>query len=283
MLHFKIRLKQPRYQQQSRLSSAMRCLVLGTLLVGAPAALAIQYKPTNPSPYQGQTKPGAVRGGCSSNQKPGLTALAPIGHVGKTISSRPKLAWFIPDSKSYPAILKLYQYSEAQKWKLVSELSLQSQPGVMQEVFPQDLAIGQVYTWQIIVDCIPGNPSARLADEGQIQRVDPSSALTKKLSSAPTALAKAEIYASEDFWYDALTESLTVTQNIPSQSPSSDLLSSLVDLEQPLLQELLKKVESLKLNCKSLKLDKDQKSLCTDKAAVENRINNLGGILKKLK
>ncbi len=269
--------KSHRSQSQVWFASVALCFTLGSLAASTSSALAIKYNPKKPTSPKGPSISGGPRGGCNGDQTSGLTALAPIAHIGRTTSDRPTVAWFIPDSKSYPVILRLSQYGGDQKWRAVSELTMNSQAGVMKAVFPEDLEMGVVYAWQVIVDCKPGYNSARLVDEGQIQRVDP---LKNLLQNPADSSTKAEIYGDEGIWYDALSEILAV-ENSPSQGTLSALLNRLIDTEQPYFNSIIETSESKGLDCKSFRLNAENKELCKKKAAIEKRLKNLSHLVNQ--
>ena len=242
MLHFTQTLGQFRHCK-SVLSLTFACLLLV-----APAALAIKYEPTHPSAPKGDTTITGVRGGCDAKAKVDLAALAPIGHIGQTISTHPTIAWFIPDSAPHPLILRLYRYGANQQWQKVgNEIPLQkSTSGIMQSTLPQELEVGQVYAWQVVVDCVPGYPSARLVAEAQIQVVNAPADFKTKLAKARSIPARAELYANAELWYDALAETLSVSKNWQDQADWRSLLSNVAETDR----SVLKNLEKVHKNCK---------------------------------
>ena len=242
MLHF------TQTPSQFRHRKSVLSLTLISLLLLAPTALAINYEPTHPSAPKGNTTSTGVRGGCDAKAKVDLTALAPIGHIGQTISNHPTIAWFIPDTTPHPLILRLYRYGANQQWQKVgNEMPLQkSTSGIMQSTLPQELEVGQVYAWQVVVDCVPGYPSARLVAEAQIQVANAPANFKTKLANAHNALARAELYASADLWYDALAETLHDGQNLQKQEIQRSLLVNVAETDR----SVLKNLEKVHKNCK---------------------------------
>jgi Domain of Unknown Function (DUF928) len=251
-------------------------LTLVLLLLVAPSALAIKYRPTRPSAPKGNTTITGVRGGCDAKAKVDLAALAPIGHIGQTISTRPTIAWFIPDTTPRPLIFRLYRYSADQQWQLVGNAMQlpQSTPGIMQLTLPQELEVGPVYGWQVVVDCVPGYPSARLVAEAQIQVVNAPADLKAKLANARSALARAELYANAGLWYDALAETLSSSRSLQGQETQRSLLSSAIEVEQAMLRDL----EKAQVNCMPNSGSKEAE-ICKQIKAIRQQIDSLTQIV----
>ncbi|NJL79720.1 MAG: DUF928 domain-containing protein [Richelia sp. RM2_1_2] len=154
------------------------------------------------------------RGGCSYTKET-LTVLNSI--YGKTVSNRPVLSWFVPDIKSYPMELYLYEYSENGYGKEIFEkIPLESQFGIMNYTFSEkipSLSVGKKYIWQIALICDKSNPSKDVIAEAVFEVVDIPENLKNQLERAKNNRERAELYAKFGFWYDALAEIENETKN----------------------------------------------------------------------
>lgn len=201
-------------------------------LMFANTAIAVYNPPKNPSRPKGPVASGGTRtGACSTASQPSLTALAPISHVGKTVSKQPTFAWFVPDTKSYPMEFSLYEYKSNGKLEEIESFELSSKPGIMKYSIPENklnFSVGKRYRWQIALLCDPNNPSKDLSAEAELEVAPIPNNLASQIQQAQNSIQKARIYAQEGFWYDALAETLKSSQN---QQFKLTLLEKLSDLE----------------------------------------------------
>jgi hypothetical protein len=200
-------------------------------LMLANTVIAAYTPPPNPSRPPGPVASGGTRGGCSGNEGISLTTLAPISHIGKTVFQQPTFAWFVPDTKSYPMELSLYEYGSNGKGKQIKSFELTSQPGIMNFSIPKNefsFSVGKKYLWQIAILCDTNSPSKDLFAEAIIEVVPMPNNLASQISRTTNSIQKAQIYAREGIWYDVLAETLKLPQN---QEFKLTLLEELSDLE----------------------------------------------------
>ncbi|NJO64864.1 MAG: DUF928 domain-containing protein [Richelia sp. RM2_1_2] len=200
-------------------------------LMIANTVIAAYTPPKKPSRPRSPVASGGTRGGCSQNPQASLTALAPISHNGKTVSTQPKFAWFVPDTKSYPMELSLYEYNTDDSLKKIKSFDFPSQSGIMSFSISQDkysLSVGKKYLWQIALRCDTNSPSKDIFVEAEIEVVPMPNNLANQISQITNSIQKARIYGKEGFWYDALSETLKSPQN---QEFKLTLLEQLSDLE----------------------------------------------------
>lgn len=198
----------------------------------ANTVIAAYTPPPNPSRPKGPVASGGTRtGACSTSKETSLTVLAPISHVGKTVSKQPTFAWFVPDTKSYPMEFTLYEYKSNGKSEEVKSFQFPSQQGIMKFSLPKNqlnLSVGKKYRWQIALLCDPNNPSKDLSAEAELEVVPIPNNLASQIAPTTNSIQKARIYAEEGFWYDGLAETLKSSQN---QQFKLTLLEQLSDLE----------------------------------------------------
>lgn len=193
------------------LSSCIFTLMLTTTV------LADYTPPKNPSRPSVPLGSGGTRtGGCSAISPASLTALAPISHIGKTVSQQPTFAWFVPDTKSYTMEFSVYEYSDNGKGKEIKSFEFSSQPGIMKFSIPKNkfsFSVGKQYLWQIALLCDPNNPAKDLYAEAVMEVVPMPNNLVNQIAGTKTSIEKSQIYAREGFWYDAFAEALKSSQN----------------------------------------------------------------------
>jgi hypothetical protein len=201
-------------------------------LMLANTVIAAYTPPPNPSRPKGPVASGGTRtGACSVSKETSLTVLAPISHVGKTVSKQPTFAWFVPDTKSYPMEFTLYEYNSNGKPEEIKSSKLTSKPGIMKLSIPKNklnFSVGKRYRWQIALLCDPNSPSKDLSAEAEFEFAPIPNNLASQIAQTTNSIQKAQIYAKEGFWYDGLAETLKSSHN---QQFKLALLEKLSDLE----------------------------------------------------
>ncbi|MDX2100075.1 MAG: DUF928 domain-containing protein [Leptolyngbyaceae cyanobacterium bins.59] len=97
--------------------------------------------------------------------------------------------------------------------------------GVQMPKTVEALKIGETYTWQMRIECTPGDPSGDVTLESWVQRVDPSrmqaspdfdpKAIVRKLTQAPER-EKPFLYAELGVWQDAVTALIDLQRKQPN-------------------------------------------------------------------
>jgi hypothetical protein len=140
------------------------------------------------------------------------------------------VAWYVSDTQSYALKFRLYRTEAGPAQGLVYETELPSQPGIMQLKLPESqpgLAIGQRYTWQVVMLCDPNSPSRAIATGAELEVVAPAPVVAAIANK--TAQGQAAVYAELGLWYDALQVAL---QEMPrSKQPTIALLNDLATSE----------------------------------------------------
>ena len=218
-----------------------------SLLLHMPAiAFAGYTPPSRPSaPKRGTTTPTGVRGGCGGEAKIPLTAIAPVKHVGQTTSTHPTVAWFVPDQKSYPIELTLFEAGETGRGTAIFATKLQSTSGMMTFSLPKDqpgLAVGKQYVWQVAMLCNPNRPSQDRWVEMLVEVVPISPDLKARLAATNDPLQRSQLYGESGFWYDALAE---INQAPKAAAFRVTLLKTLSQLEVPEQQSRLAAIAAL--------------------------------------
>ncbi|NEQ65410.1 MAG: DUF928 domain-containing protein [Symploca sp. SIO2D2] len=226
--------------------------VLGLSLLITPSALADYQPPDDPEPPSDYTGQGGSRDGCDGKGMP-LTALVPLTHVGKTVSTRPTFAWFVPDNTRKSMELRLHEYDSEGTPQQMGEPILKdlSSPGIMTFTLPEDrpeLKVGHTYLWQVSIIC----ESSILIAEEDIKVVEKPSDWENTLSDRANL---SDFYADEGLWYDALQEAIKLAEE-SGQGEVGSLLEELItseetkinqqDLSEQDLKEKKRRIEDLR-------------------------------------
>jgi hypothetical protein len=216
--------------------------VVALLLSSAAPGLAGYKPPRLPSrPKTASTTTGTR--GCSSQAGIPVTAIAPQQHVGQTTSLYPTFTWFMPDEKPYPMEFELYELSDKSR-KSLTRQPVQSQFGLMQFTLPKDrpaLTIGKQYFWQVVVYCNKNRPSSALVTKAELVVQAPDAALNAAMKTIVDPLIRADRYATEGFWYDAMREAVSVP-GPKGKALRDSLLKDLAQQEEVKAQATLKQI-----------------------------------------
>jgi hypothetical protein len=221
-------------------------LSLSLSLIVAPLTWAGYKPPKTPSAPKQPGSNITRSGSCSPNAMGELTVLAPFSHVGQTTSTHPTFAWFVPDQASYPLEFRLFLNQQR-----LYRTEMQSQPEIMQFTLPQTqngLAVGQNYTWQVVLVCNPNSPSANIVAMAEIGVVKASVELQRQLATLQNSQQRANLYAKQGLWFDALAEALKEPANQPIVL---NLLDSLANVEAQQLKAWGDRLQQVEANIRS--------------------------------
>ena len=237
----------------------LNVLLLGGLIF-LPDIASAKYVPRKRKPPKQSTRVGGSRG-CPGEQRQPLTVLAPHIFVGKTASLNPTLSWFA--SKPEETEVHLYEFGADNKINKTIEIARvkksQIKQGSNSFKLSQNKALkpGKQYLWQVSIPCADGSFFTQNAEFEVIRK---PRELEKQISNANSISQKANTYASNDLWYEALEEVF----NISNQSTSRKLYLSLIkDLILVYKNEL------------------NKEPMETKKQYIRQRINSLKAILSK--
>lgn len=188
---------------------------------------AVWYNPPTPPERgvpDGRIRGGASRGNCSPTPQ-ALTALAPSAPInstsannpvwGLTTVDRPTFWFYVPYEITPDLAMEFVLLDEQDNVVYQTNLSANSPAGVIQ-VTPSAtvpaLEIGKIYRWFFLIYCSDENP---VFTQGAIQRATPSPELVATLSRSPSR-EQAALYASNGFWFDAVTTLATLRRAEPN-------------------------------------------------------------------
>jgi hypothetical protein len=153
-----------------------------------------------------------------------LTPLAPEIHVGRTASSYPTFAWYVPDEEPFPVEFNLYTLEANGEFQLIHSAALTSSTRVMNYTLPASepaLQVGQRYLWQVFLICDPTVLSSAVDIEAFVDVVAPEGA------GVDGTMGAAQL-AEQGLWYDALAQAIAE----PSDTAWLSLLNDLAQEER---------------------------------------------------
>lgn len=201
-------------------------LAVGVLLLLTAVPTYAEYKPRSSKPASGYSRGGGSRG-CSSNTNDiPLTLLAPQRFVGKTASKRPMLAWYMSNSQNVR--FRLFEFESATEAKQIGESKeIPTIIGINKLKLPPEypeLTVGKRYLWQIAIDC----RNETIIKRAEFEVVNPPSLPNKKFTNIPQ---RANYYAENELWYEALEEALKAVDNGKLGRTGSILVQQLAQSE----------------------------------------------------
>ena len=229
---------------------AMSRTIIGVILAWGLGLVSIfplfaQNQITYIPPKQKQQRPrhteSSATRGCHQQLNNSVVLLAPVDHVGRTVSPRPRLFYYSDGKNEIPAIMTLAaRDGRVALWE--KEITLK-QPGLNHVSLPSDLQlkIDQEYLWTVTILCNPVNLSQGIEKQVTIKRIPLSVALERQLATIPET-EHSYLYALAGLWYDALS-------SLVSRSPQ--------DLS--LLKELLAQIGLLDIKLPSVIDENSQK------------------------
>ncbi|PSB01862.1 DUF928 domain-containing protein [Merismopedia glauca] len=245
-----------------------KCIVLLSLVfLSLNAGIAeAKYKPKGQKPPKDSSISTGTRSGCDTQ----ITLLAPQVYVGQTSSTRPKLVWNLSsnsstdEDKTYDLILTIFEIlPDKRKIMRVKPIEFQARAGIVQQSLTGeqvDLEVGKTYLWQVASPCSGGNYNVH---EAEIEVTAMPSELKKRLLAVKDPVTKANLYAEEGYWYEALAETIP-----PAGQPGADF-SALFQVGRSLLGDLAEAEKEFVAFKKSEgKLTAEEESAVQEKAKV---------------
>jgi hypothetical protein len=206
-----------------RFSTRIAATVLTTLSLWLGSNLTLsafaQYVPPNNLCIPGRREGGGTRGDCLNSPQP-LMALMPENSYGETISAYPTFFWFVPDVPAQAAEFVLYDDDGNEVYYTTFRVTGTS--GILSLTLPETadllpLEMGKSYEWVFSLICDEQDRSGDLFTTGWLRRVESTPTLQQQLTTATTS-DRANVYAQQGLWYDALAEIATQYRANPSDA-----------------------------------------------------------------
>jgi Domain of Unknown Function (DUF928) len=149
-----------------------------------------------------------------------LIALVPQEFYGTTLSERPSILVYLPESNAEEAIFSLKD--EAGHLVYQTVLPISGEAGIARIQLPDSLPaleVGKNYQWFTALK-VDGrlSPSTPYVD-GWIQRIAPTAEMARALKNTD-AIARAEALAGAGIWYDSATVLAKLREQNPDHEPS---------------------------------------------------------------
>lgn len=155
----------------------------------------------------GRRKPASARGPCSPSEKT-LTALIPETNLGLTVSDRPTLLFYIPQT---PATMVEFVLLDEENNNTVYQttLPITGSSGIVSLKLPpsptlRSLEINKDYHWYFSIICDPEDRAGDIYVDGWIRRVEPNPSLVSHLEKV-SPRERAALYRNDNLWYDTVT------------------------------------------------------------------------------
>ncbi|MBF2017368.1 MAG: DUF928 domain-containing protein [Rivularia sp. T60_A2020_040] len=212
-------------------------LLLSSLILLPTVALA-NYSPQRRNPPKESSRVGGSRGCPGEGNIPLTVLLAPHTFVGKTASVRPTLAWFA--SKPEKTEIHLYEFGSNDKMHQTIAIAKihksQTRAGINKFKLPPDKALtaGKHYLWQVLVQCTDGS---NFIQEAEFEIVQKSGTLEAQLFNVTDSSQRANIYARNELWYEALEEALKIYRQGQLGKIDSELIKDLILVYKDELQK----------------------------------------------
>lgn len=151
------------------------------------------------------SRPAGVRGICPATLKLNETTLLFQSQQGTVASSHPTFFWHFA---TVPPVPIRFRLEDMEAGEMVTEkIFPRPAAGIMAMAVPPglpELVPGRQYQWSVTLLCNPNSPDANPIALAQVERIQPQPALMQQLQSAVEASDRAQIYAQNQLWYDAL-------------------------------------------------------------------------------
>lgn len=231
-------------------SPLLRAIAVGVVVSCGTAVWAAPYVPPTGIGAPGRRESAGTRG-CVFGNPAQLIALMPTANIGWTTAAYPRFYWYLPVNQAQFLEFTLSRVADEAAMDDAGEViystrfAVTGESGLMSLQLPSTvslppLAVGDRYRWQVAVFCNPDSPNGDLQVDGWIERHLPDEALLTALKTA-SEVEKADLYASQGYWFDAVQQLATLQTSYPDHPDISTRWSELlesVDLgnlaEQPL-------------------------------------------------
>ncbi len=197
----------------------------------AQAGSSVKYQPPKRNTPQ-RTEGTGVRSSsgfrCPTSLNPlFIAALAPTTHIGDTLAARPTLYTYF--SGTEPIDIKLREIGTITP---VWTQTLQAPaPGFAAIAYPSDapeLTTGKQYVWSVEVVCDRNKRSLNKGyTSAKLQRIEEPATLKDVLAKATTPIDRAQVYAAQSLWYEAIDSLASASLAAPTDTA---LRTQLIDL-----------------------------------------------------
>jgi hypothetical protein len=162
---------------------------------------------------------GGSRGSCLVADQPPLTALVPDSSTGYTLAQSPSFWFYLPyslgDGHQLEFVLKDSQDNLVHSKTIAGS---DTTAGIVNLRLPDSVVLdsSQSYEWYLLVQCDTTNPERFVFVNGAIRRLERPE-LQQQIDLLD-ATARANLYMTEDIWYDAVDTVAAQMQTAPDHA-----------------------------------------------------------------
>ena len=194
----------------------------------APAATLTQQRSLpGGNPGRPPGVPTSGRSLCPGTLKAKQTILIQ-NKVGQTVSAQPTFLWHLSGDSNLD--LEFILTDTAQEEPLFKQRFAQPKAGFTEFKLPPTIKLlpGRQYLWSVRLLCSTTDMAANPTAQGFITYRVAASGLVRQLEAATSATQRAEIYAQQGLWYDALGALWAAYRANPSDTAARQTFFSLL-------------------------------------------------------
>ncbi|MDV3352668.1 DUF928 domain-containing protein [Leptothoe sp. LEGE 181152] len=165
---------------------------------------------------------GTVDEFAHNNNGTAMLAVTPSSLYGLTVSARPTIMAYLPETEAHTAIFSLKDETQSVIYRQV--VPLNEADGILRITLPEgapELSIGEYYQWYVTLQTgnyiNPGSPYVT----AWIKRVDMALVLAQADCPTQDGLAKAKALAQAGIWYDAAEQLAALQINSQTQADTA--------------------------------------------------------------
>ena len=160
---------------------------------------------------------GGVReGNCFKDFNQSLVAIMPRNNLGKTVSARPTF-WFSVPATEGETRAEFQLFDSADEIAYSTFVNIGEEQGISEFKLPDDipeLTVDETYRWTFSLGC---TDTSQFVVQGWIQRSDMPGSMVQQLEDASSE-ERAALYSSAGFWYEQVTELMSLRRNVPTSA-----------------------------------------------------------------
>ncbi|MCT7984092.1 DUF928 domain-containing protein [Laspinema sp. A4] len=178
-----------------------------------------------------------------------LTALVPETTMGLTVEAYPTFFWYLPPTSATGVEFVLMD-EKGEKVIYETTFRTKGEAGIVSLNLPENaslppLEINDSYRWYFSIICNPEDRAADVYVQGWVRRIEASASLTEQLAATTSDLERAQVYARNGIWHEAIAMLAKLRRSNPNnadiRSEWQELITS-INLqnvaEVPLVQEI---------------------------------------------
>lgn len=213
--------------------------VLSIALLAFSAVKAIAQGLFDPPP--GEEEPTAATGGATRSgptcfdTRQNFRILKPSGLVGLTLEERPTVWIELPPNTAERIALTVSTESGGVVYDEIT-FPVPEVPGLVALPLPDDLPpleMGQLYQWEVELECAIGQSSNNLTVLGWVKRIEPDTEFTDELEATIDPLEAAQVYGRHGIWYETLNLVAQQRQESPQDARVQEAWESLLEWVEP--------------------------------------------------